>query len=156
MQSAGGRGSSRASGERLQSGGTAVLSTYLSLTALGGLARLRDTAERGRSAVPASLSSCPTKDTTSLPRLPKTYDTAGAAPALGQYLELPHRHVHTRTHRHTILNHRHPLITHLDQTPDAQGSRKVSLHPLGSFEASSPVPWCPRGPGGPGGESRQL
>lgn len=64
-------------------GGTAVLSTYLSLTALGGLARLRGTAERGRSAVPTSLSPCPTEDTTSLPRLPKTYDTAGQHRPLG-------------------------------------------------------------------------
>ena len=65
-------------------------------------------------------------------------------------------HVHTRTRRHTIPNHRHPLITHLDQTPETQGSWKFSPHPLELFEASSPVPWCPRGPGGPGGESRQL
>ena len=58
MWSAGGKGSSRAVGVWR---GLAALSTYLSLRALGGLSRLRDTAESGQSAVPASLSSWPSR-----------------------------------------------------------------------------------------------
>lgn len=121
------------------------LSTYLRQRTLGGLARLRDTPKRGQS---ARAPPPPPPQARPSPHLPSKAPT----------LELPR--VHACTHSQPFGHSRRSTPTRSDKThsQETQGSGKVSFAsptPI-LFDASSTVPWCPRGPGGPEGRRRTV